>query len=65
VEHYQDRMTQIPSFPLRFSEFPQILELEAAFLGEHNREILQHYRGYSKEHLRELESQGVLRREDF
>ncbi|MBI3756669.1 MAG: CoA transferase [Deltaproteobacteria bacterium] len=56
---------QIPGFPLRFSEFPQMLELEAAFLGEHNQEILQHYLGYSEERVRELESQGVLRREDF
>jgi crotonobetainyl-CoA:carnitine CoA-transferase CaiB-like acyl-CoA transferase len=65
VEHYQDRMTQIPGWPLRFFEFPQMLELEAAFLGEHNQEILQHYLGYSEERVRELESQGVLRREDF
>lgn len=55
---------QLPGFPLRFSEFPQLLDLEAAFLGEHNREILQHYLGYSKEQIRELEARGVLRHED-
>jgi crotonobetainyl-CoA:carnitine CoA-transferase CaiB-like acyl-CoA transferase len=56
---------QLPGFPLRFSEFPQMLDLEAPFLGEHNREILQHYLGYSEEQVRELESRGVLRHEDF
>ncbi len=56
---------QIPGFPLRFSEFPQTLDLEASFLGEHNQEILQQYLGYSEEQVRELESQGVLQHEDF
>jgi len=55
---------QIPGFPLRFSEFPQMLDLEAAFLGEHNQEILQHYLGYTEEQVRELEARGVLRHED-
>jgi crotonobetainyl-CoA:carnitine CoA-transferase CaiB-like acyl-CoA transferase len=56
---------QLPGFPLRFSEFPRMLELEAAFLGEHNQEILQHYLGYSEEQIQELEARGVLRHEDF
>lgn len=56
---------QIPGFPLRFSEFPQMLDLEASFLGEHNQEILQQYLGYSKEQVKELESRGVLQHEDF
>jgi crotonobetainyl-CoA:carnitine CoA-transferase CaiB-like acyl-CoA transferase len=56
---------QIPGFPLRFSEFPQMLDLEAAFLGEHNQEILQTYLGYSEEQVKELEAHGVLHREDF
>ena len=55
---------QLPGFPLRFSEFPQMLELEAAFLGEHNQEILQSYLGYSEEQVRELEGRGVLRHKD-
>jgi crotonobetainyl-CoA:carnitine CoA-transferase CaiB-like acyl-CoA transferase len=56
---------QLPGFPLRFSEFPQMLDLEAAFLGEHNQEILQNYLGYSAEQVKELEARGVLRHEDF
>jgi crotonobetainyl-CoA:carnitine CoA-transferase CaiB-like acyl-CoA transferase len=32
---------ELPGFPLRFSEFPHHLELEAPILGEHNEEILR------------------------
>jgi crotonobetainyl-CoA:carnitine CoA-transferase CaiB-like acyl-CoA transferase len=56
---------QIPGFPLRFSEFPQTLDLEASFLGEHKQEIMQQYLGYSEAQIRELESQGVLQHEDL
>jgi crotonobetainyl-CoA:carnitine CoA-transferase CaiB-like acyl-CoA transferase len=56
---------QLPGFPLRFSEFPGMLELEAPFLGEHNREILHTYLGYSAEQVRELEAHGVLCHKDF
>lgn len=55
---------QIPGVPLRFSAFPQLLELEAAFLGEHNREILHDYLGYSDEQVRELEARKVLRQKN-
>jgi len=51
---------QVPGFPLRFSEFPGELTLEAPFLGEHNAEVLQNYLGYSTSRVRELESAGVL-----
>jgi hypothetical protein len=37
---------QIPSFPRRFSSFPKRLDLEAPFLGEHNRRILSSCLGY-------------------
>ncbi len=30
----------VPGFPLRFSAFPEPLDLEAPFLGEHNAEVL-------------------------
>ncbi|MBV8054352.1 MAG: CoA transferase, partial [Deltaproteobacteria bacterium] len=51
---------QVPGFPLRFSEFPGELTLEAPFLGEHNAEVLQNYLGYSTSRVRELENAGVL-----
>jgi crotonobetainyl-CoA:carnitine CoA-transferase CaiB-like acyl-CoA transferase len=51
---------ELPNFPLRFSEFPDNLELEAPLLGEHNEEILTQYLGYEPERIRELEREGVL-----
>lgn len=50
----------VPGFPLRFSAFPQTLELEAPLLGEHNRRILSTYLGYSADRITKLESEGVL-----
>jgi len=52
---------QIPGMPLRFSAFPQPLELEAPLLGEHNRQVLTRYLGYSSEEIGTLERGGVLR----
>jgi crotonobetainyl-CoA:carnitine CoA-transferase CaiB-like acyl-CoA transferase len=53
----------IPGMPLRFSEFPEELPLQAPFLGEHNEEILSKYLAYSSEQVQQLESQGVLKRD--
>jgi crotonobetainyl-CoA:carnitine CoA-transferase CaiB-like acyl-CoA transferase len=55
---------QVPGVPLRFSDFPGELTLEAPFLGEHNAEVLETYLGYSSSRVRELESIGVLGRAD-
>ena len=54
---------QIPGMPLRFSEFPDNLPLEAPFLGEHNEEILTAYLDYTSEQVQALEHDGVLKRE--
>ncbi len=51
---------QIPGVPLRFSAFPEPLELEAPFLGEHNRQILSNYLGFSEEQISQLEQEQVL-----
>jgi crotonobetainyl-CoA:carnitine CoA-transferase CaiB-like acyl-CoA transferase len=51
---------QVPGFLLRFSEFPDELELEAPFLGEHNRKVLTEYLGYSDAQVAALERDGVL-----
>jgi crotonobetainyl-CoA:carnitine CoA-transferase CaiB-like acyl-CoA transferase len=45
---------------LRFSAFPEPLELDAPFLGEHNRQILSSYLGFSDERITQLETQQVL-----
>jgi crotonobetainyl-CoA:carnitine CoA-transferase CaiB-like acyl-CoA transferase len=55
---------QVPGFPLRFSDFPDELTLEAPFLGEHNAEVLGTYLGYSSARVKELESSGILGRAD-
>ena len=52
----------IPGMPLRFSEFPDELPLEASFLGEHNEEILRTYLSYTPEQVHALEREGVLKR---
>lgn len=50
----------VPGFALRFSDYPNRLELEAPLLGEHNEEILISL-GYPSERVRELETMGVIR----
>jgi crotonobetainyl-CoA:carnitine CoA-transferase CaiB-like acyl-CoA transferase len=52
---------QIPGFPLRFSEFPRHLDLEAPTLGEHNEEILRDMLGWDPRRIIELETKGILR----
>jgi len=51
---------QVPGFPFRFSGFPDQPELEAPFLGEHNRQILSTWLGYTIEQITKLEAEGVL-----
>jgi CoA:oxalate CoA-transferase len=68
VRRVRDRMLgefEVPGFPLRFSEFPQTMDLQAPMLGEHNEEVLTRYLGYAPEQVRELEDKGILRREPY
>jgi CoA:oxalate CoA-transferase len=53
---------ELPGFPLRFSEFPRHLELEAPILGEHNEEILREMLGLEPERIRQLEETGIVYR---
>ena len=55
---------EIPGMPLRFSEFPELLDLHAPYLGEHNEEILGRYLGYDKDTITNLVRSGVLHRGD-
>lgn len=50
----------VPGFALRFSDFPQPLELQAPALGEHNEAILTQWLGYTTDEVRELERKGIL-----
>lgn len=63
VRRVSDRMLgefDIPGMPLRFSGHPELPELEAPLLGEHNGEILTGLLGYDAAQVAELESAGVL-----
>jgi CoA:oxalate CoA-transferase len=53
---------ELPGFPLRFSDFPRHLELQAPTLGEHNEEILGDLLGIGRERIQELETAGILHR---
>jgi crotonobetainyl-CoA:carnitine CoA-transferase CaiB-like acyl-CoA transferase len=49
-----------PGFPLRFSEFPEPLDLQAPQRGEHNAEILKSWLGLDDTELAALAEEGVL-----
>lgn len=66
VRKIRDRILgeyDIPGVPLRFSDFPADLDLQAPLLGEHNAEILTGL-GYSEARIRQFEQAGVLMRGD-
>ncbi len=50
----------IPGFPLRFSAQPELPQLVAPRLGEHNARVLQELLGYSPAAIAELAAIGVL-----
>ncbi len=51
---------KIPNNPLRYSQFPESLDLRAGFLGEYNHEILRDKLGYTDHQIAELEKTGVI-----
>jgi crotonobetainyl-CoA:carnitine CoA-transferase CaiB-like acyl-CoA transferase len=51
---------KLPGLPLRFSDFPGELPVDAPFLGEHNRAVLKESLGLSAAEIDELEQAGVL-----
>jgi crotonobetainyl-CoA:carnitine CoA-transferase CaiB-like acyl-CoA transferase len=50
----------IPGFPFKFSEHPELPELQAPLLGQHNEEVLTGVLGFERERVRSLEREGVL-----
>jgi crotonobetainyl-CoA:carnitine CoA-transferase CaiB-like acyl-CoA transferase len=63
VKRVRDKLAgelELPGFPLRFSAFPDGLDLEAPTLGEHNDEILEQYLGYSPERIQQLRQEGII-----
>ena len=51
---------QIPGMPLRFSQFEDLLPLDAPYLGEHNEYVLRDRLGLSEEAITELTDSKVL-----
>jgi crotonobetainyl-CoA:carnitine CoA-transferase CaiB-like acyl-CoA transferase len=51
---------EVPSFPIRFSNFPIDPNLQAPTLGEHNEHVLAQYLGYSRDRIAALKDAGVL-----
>ena len=63
VRRISDRMLgefDIPGMPLRFSAHPELPDLQAPLLGEHNAELLTALLGYETERVAALEREGVL-----
>ena len=63
VRTIEDRIAgrfQIPGMPLKFSEFPEDLPLEAPTLGQHNAEILREWLGQSADEIAALRTANVL-----
>jgi crotonobetainyl-CoA:carnitine CoA-transferase CaiB-like acyl-CoA transferase len=54
----------IPGFPLKYSEFPDLPELYAPLLGQHNAAVLQEHLGYTEAQITELQDTGVLHKGD-
>jgi crotonobetainyl-CoA:carnitine CoA-transferase CaiB-like acyl-CoA transferase len=50
----------VPGFAIRFSDYPDRLELEAPTQGQHNEEVLTQMLGYSSAQVHELQQSGVL-----
>ena len=51
---------KVPGMPLRFSAFPEMLDLQADFLGESNARVLRDYLGMSDADVARLAKEGVL-----
>jgi len=54
----------IPGFPLRFSAQPDLPDLTAPLLGEHNRSVLAEMLDYDEAQIAALEARGVLMQSD-
>jgi crotonobetainyl-CoA:carnitine CoA-transferase CaiB-like acyl-CoA transferase len=50
----------IPGFPLKYSAFPDLLDLCAPLLGEHNAEVLGEQLGLTPEQVTRLREKGIL-----
>jgi crotonobetainyl-CoA:carnitine CoA-transferase CaiB-like acyl-CoA transferase len=54
----------IPGFPLKFSAYPDLPELQAPLLGQHGVQVLKEYLNYSDTDIARLQQSGALYSED-
>ncbi|MGH7963782.1 MAG: CaiB/BaiF CoA transferase family protein [Candidatus Binatia bacterium] len=64
-DRIHDGDIDVPGMPLKFSEFPEPLPLQAPTLGQHNAEILTTYLGRTPEETRQLQEEGVVVEKNF
>lgn len=50
----------IPGFPLKYSAFPELPDIQAPLLGEHNADVLRTHLGLSETQINELQTKGIL-----
>ena len=50
----------IPGFPFKYSAFPELPDIKAPLLGEHNAEVLRDQLGYTAERVAELQEKGIV-----
>lgn len=50
----------IPGFPLKFSAYPDLPDIQAPLLGEHSAHVLKEHLGYADAQIAELRQKGVL-----
>ncbi|MBI3801950.1 MAG: CoA transferase [Deltaproteobacteria bacterium] len=50
----------IPGFPFKYSAFPELPDIQAPLLGEHNAEVLTAQLGYTAEQVAALHEKGIL-----
>ena len=54
----------IPGFPLKYSEFPTLPDIQAPLLGQHGAAVLREQLDYTDDRIASLQASGVLYAED-
>jgi len=54
----------IPGFPLKFSAYPNLPDIQAPLLGQHGAQVLKEVLGYSDTQVARLQENGILYNEN-
>ena len=60
VQHPKLGKIKVINFPVKFSEAPGEVVSAAPLLGQHNKQVLANYLGYTEEEIAELTKEGVI-----